>query len=43
MLHIKIWVQAVWGTKNRQPVLKPPMLEQVCNHIKTKAKKRYFH
>jgi len=31
------------GNKKQAAVLKPPMLEQVCNHIKTKAKKRYFH
>jgi len=37
MSYIKIWVHAVWATKNRQPILKPPILEQVCGHIKTNA------
>jgi len=40
MSHIKIWVHAVWGTKNREPVLKPPVLEQVRAHIKDNAGKK---
>lgn len=38
MSYIKIWIHAVWGTKNRVPVLKPPILQQICGHIKANAK-----
>ena len=37
MSYIKIWIHAVWGTKNRQPILKPPILEKICSHIKSNA------
>lgn len=37
MSYIKIWIHAVWGTKNRQPILKPPILEKICSHIKLNA------
>jgi REP element-mobilizing transposase RayT len=33
MSYVKIWIHAVWGTKNRKPILKPPILQQVCSHI----------
>jgi REP element-mobilizing transposase RayT len=38
MSYIKIWIHAVWATKNREPVLKPGILSQVCNHIQSNAK-----
>ena len=37
MSYIKIWIHAVWGTKNRQPVLNPLILEKICSHIKSNA------
>jgi putative transposase len=40
MSYIKIWIHAVWGTKNRQPVLKPSILQQVCIHILKNAKEK---
>ena len=40
MSFIKIWIHAVWGTKNRQPVLKEPKLTQVCKHIIVNAKEK---
>ena len=33
MSYVSIWIHAVWGTKNRQPVLRKPIREQVCRHI----------
>jgi len=33
MSYVKIWIHAVWGTKNRKPILKPPILQKVCSHI----------
>ena len=40
MSYIKIWIHAVWGTKNRKPILKPPVLKQICDHIKVNAKEK---
>jgi hypothetical protein len=42
MSYIKIWIHAVWGTKNRMPLLRQPILEKVCAHIATNAKKKAF-
>ena len=38
MAFVKIWIHAVWGTKNREPVLENAILESVCDHIKENAK-----
>jgi REP element-mobilizing transposase RayT len=38
MAFVKIWIHAVWGTKNREPVLENEILESVCDHIKENAK-----
>lgn len=38
MSYIKIWIHAVWSTKDRGPVLKPDILKQVCNHILSNSK-----
>jgi putative transposase len=40
MSYVKIWVHAVWSTKNRNPVLKPPILAEICAHIKLNAKQK---
>ncbi|MEO7444722.1 MAG: IS200/IS605 family transposase [Ferruginibacter sp.] len=40
MSYIKIWIHAVWGTKNREPILKPIILQQVCSHIISNAKEK---
>ena len=40
MSYIKIWIHAVGGTKNRTPVLKPPILQEVCSHISFNAKEK---
>lgn len=40
MSYSKIWVHAVWATKNREPVLKPDFLKQVCTHIYSNAKEK---
>ncbi len=37
MSYIKIWIHAVWGTKNREPILSPTILQQVCSHIDLNA------
>lgn len=38
MSYVKIWVHAVWGTKNREQVLKPDILKKMCSHISGNAK-----
>ena len=38
MAFVKIWIHAVWGTKNRKPILEKEILGSVCNHIKENAK-----
>ncbi len=38
MASVKIWIHAVWGTKNREPVLEKEILESVCDHIKDNGK-----
>ncbi len=40
MAYVKIWIHAVWGTKNRFPFLKPVIKEQIINHIKENANKK---
>ena len=33
MSQARIWTHAVWGTKERAPLLEPPVLQKVCEHI----------
>ena len=43
MSFVKIWVHAVWGTKNREQLLKKDIHEKVCRHIVENAiKKRLY-
>lgn len=42
MSFVKVWIHAVWGTKNREPVLEKTILESVCNHIKENGKQKGF-
>ena len=43
MSYIKIWIHAVWGTKNRQPLLKEPVLSTVCKHILNNTKEKCIY
>lgn len=40
MSYVKIWVHAVWGTKNRFPHLTKEIKAQVIDHIRENAKKK---
>ncbi len=40
MSYIKIWIHAVWGTKNRERILNPTILQQVSSHIISNAKEK---
>ena len=37
MSFVKIWIHAVWGTKNREPVLQKAIRDQVRQHISENA------
>ena len=43
MSFVKIWIHAVWGTKNNQPLLRPPILQKICDHIKENAKEKQIY
>ena len=37
MSFVQIHVHAVWGTKNREPVLSKTIHDQICDHIRENA------
>jgi putative transposase len=43
MSFVKIWVHAVWGTKNRIQLLKQPVLNQFITHIVENAKEKKIY
>ncbi len=43
MSYVKVWIHAVWGTKNRVHVLTKETREQVTNHIRENARKKEIH
>ncbi|HJS53295.1 MAG TPA: IS200/IS605 family transposase, partial [Chitinophagaceae bacterium] len=42
MSFVKIWIHAVWGTKNREPVLRKEIREKVKQHIVENSKAKGF-
>jgi len=38
MAFVKIWIHAVWGTKNREPLLTKENRIHLCDHIKQNAR-----
>lgn len=40
MSYVKIWIHAVWGTKNREPYLTKEIRAKVINHMRENAKKK---
>ena len=40
MAFVRIWIHAVWGTKNRHPYLINDIKQKVINHIKDNAKQK---
>ncbi len=40
MAYVRIWIHAVWGTKNRFPYLAGDIKKQVIDHIRENAKKK---
>ena len=43
MSHVKIWVHAVWGTKNRERVLSKEIRERLFQHIRENAKEKQIY
>ncbi len=40
MSYVRVWIHAVWGTKNRHPYLTKEIKQQVIDHIKENAKSK---
>jgi REP element-mobilizing transposase RayT len=43
MSFVSIWVHAVWGTKNREPVLEEDIREEICQHIIQNSVEKNFY
>ena len=43
MAFVKIWVHAVWGTKNREKILIPEAKQSICRHIRQNALLKGFY
>jgi putative transposase len=43
MSFVKIWVHAVWATKDREKVLIPEAKQLICNHIRRNALLKGFY
>ena len=43
MSYVKIWIHAVWGTKNRHPVLSKEKRNELFLHIKDNAQKKEIY
>lgn len=40
MSYVKIWIHAVWGTKNREPILSKEIRHEFFSHLKDNAIKK---
>ncbi len=40
MSHVKVWIHAVWGTKNRQPILSKDIRFRLFSHIRENARQK---
>ncbi|MBS4028011.1 MAG: IS200/IS605 family transposase [Ignavibacteriales bacterium] len=43
MSHVKIWVHAVWGTKNRERILSKEIRQRLFQHIRENAKEKQIY
>ena len=43
MSYVRVWIHAVWGTKNREHYLTRGIRPDVINHIKENAKKKSIY
>jgi len=40
MAYVRIWVHFVWSTKNREPILKKEIRQEMFDHIESNAKQK---
>jgi REP element-mobilizing transposase RayT len=40
MSYVKIWIHAVWGTKNHQPILHKEVRKELFTHIRENAREK---
>ena len=43
MSYVRVWIHAVWGTKNRQPYLSKEIRETVIQHMRENAGKKRLY
>jgi REP element-mobilizing transposase RayT len=43
MSYVRVWIHAIWGTKNREPLLSKEIRPRVLNHIRENAKLKGIH
>ena len=43
MPYISCWVQLIWATKNRQPLITKELKPRLCSHIRENARKNKIH
>lgn len=43
MSHVKIWIHAVWGTKNHEHVLTKDIRQQLFQHLRENAKEKHIY
>lgn len=43
MPYVKIWIHAVWGTKNREPILDKDARQAIFDHMKENARAKQIH
>lgn len=43
MSHVKIWLHAVWSTKNRERILTKDVRKQLFQHIRDNAKQKQIY
>ena len=43
MAHVKIWIHAVWGTKNHERILTKEIRRQLFEHIRVNARAKGIH
>ncbi len=43
MSYVRLWVHAVWGTKNREHILTKTVLPLLLDHIRQNAAQKHIH
>ena len=43
MSHVKLWIHAVWGTKNHERILTKSVRKQLFQHIRENAKSKQIY